>query len=276
MIRSVFGLSVLETYNEADLRKRYRKLALLVHPDKNKVDGAEEAIKILNNALEVLLSQIIFEKEEKSSVGKYDSKKAWTSKTTTAAAADDKCSSERSEDANKRNYQKKSSKMNFVKEWIEEEKKFLAENLKKKVNYESRMKLKINRKAEEEKIRETILGEECEQRQKGIEERANSWKHFSVNISNKKEDISPDHSLCNPSSSSSSNDTAMSENEHSKADNDSNPDSTCYMERNTSQTPCCFTCNRQFSSMQHLWKHVEVSELHRKNLLRISEKTTLL
>eukprot|EP00596_Hydrurales_sp_CCMP1899_P002784 CAMPEP_0119035378 /NCGR_PEP_ID=MMETSP1177-20130426/2298_1 /TAXON_ID=2985 /ORGANISM="Ochromonas sp, Strain CCMP1899" /LENGTH=277 /DNA_ID=CAMNT_0006993471 /DNA_START=132 /DNA_END=964 /DNA_ORIENTATION=- len=198
-VRSVFGLSNLEGYNEIDLRKKYRKSALLVHPDKNRCEGAEEAIKTLNNALEVLLSQLVFQPQDIPVVSRYDSRNTFRKKEKTAEAAAEKAdnSSDKSKDINKNNNPKKSSKIDFVKEFLEEEKKFLAENLKKKVNHESRMKMKMNRKDEEEKLRALDLSEECERRQEGIEERANSWKHFS----NKKVVATTNSSVSNTTSS---------------------------------------------------------------------------
>jgi hypothetical protein len=39
----------------------------------------------------------------------------------------------------------------------------------------------------------------------------------------------------------------------------------------TSQTACCYTCNRQFFSEEHLHRHEEQSELHRQNIIKIKE-----
>lgn len=36
------------------MRKHYKKIAVLVHPDKNKQAGAEEAFKILQRAFELI------------------------------------------------------------------------------------------------------------------------------------------------------------------------------------------------------------------------------
>lgn len=118
------------------------------HPDKNKGEGAEEAIKILNNALEVLLSQLVFQSHDIPVVSRYESKNTWEKKQKTTeekAKKTNECCSDKSKDV-KASSSKKASKIDFVKEFLEEEKKFLAENLKKKVNHESRMKMKIIRK----------------------------------------------------------------------------------------------------------------------------------
>ncbi|CDY24701.1 BnaA05g31000D [Brassica napus] len=43
--------------NEAVIKKQYRKLALLLHPDKNKLPGAESAFKLIGEAQRILLDK---------------------------------------------------------------------------------------------------------------------------------------------------------------------------------------------------------------------------
>ena len=47
-------LDVSTEVSEADLKKAYRKLALIIHPDKNKATGAGEAFKKVGKAYEIL------------------------------------------------------------------------------------------------------------------------------------------------------------------------------------------------------------------------------
>lgn len=51
----ILGLeSVKSTCSDADIKKAYRKLSLLTHPDKNGYTGADEAFKMVSRAFQVL------------------------------------------------------------------------------------------------------------------------------------------------------------------------------------------------------------------------------
>ena len=47
-------LEVSKDATDAELKKSYRKLALALHPDKNKAPGSAEAFKAVGNAFAVL------------------------------------------------------------------------------------------------------------------------------------------------------------------------------------------------------------------------------
>lgn len=47
-------LGVTSDCSQELIRKHYKKIAVLVHPDKNKQPGAEEAFKILQRAFELI------------------------------------------------------------------------------------------------------------------------------------------------------------------------------------------------------------------------------
>lgn len=56
-------LGVQSDCSQEQIRKHYKKIAVLVHPDKNKQPGAEEAFKILQRAFELIgepVSRLIF------------------------------------------------------------------------------------------------------------------------------------------------------------------------------------------------------------------------
>ncbi|KAJ4955211.1 hypothetical protein NE237_011994 [Protea cynaroides] len=50
-------LQITQTADEASIKKQYRKLALLLHPDKNNFAGAEAAFKLIGEAQRVLTDQ---------------------------------------------------------------------------------------------------------------------------------------------------------------------------------------------------------------------------
>lgn len=51
----ILGLeAVKSTCSDSDIKKAYRKLSLLTHPDKNGYDGADEAFKMISKAFQVL------------------------------------------------------------------------------------------------------------------------------------------------------------------------------------------------------------------------------
>lgn len=52
LIHSILG--VQSDCSQEQIRKHYKKIAVLVHPDKNKQPGAEEAFKILQRAFELI------------------------------------------------------------------------------------------------------------------------------------------------------------------------------------------------------------------------------
>lgn len=50
--RSILGVS--PNCSQEQIRKHYKKIAVLVHPDKNKQPGAEEAFKVLQRSFELI------------------------------------------------------------------------------------------------------------------------------------------------------------------------------------------------------------------------------
>ena len=56
MIGGMQVLGIPPEAAEADFKRQYRKLAAQVHPDKCKLDGAEEAFKLLGRAVAYALS----------------------------------------------------------------------------------------------------------------------------------------------------------------------------------------------------------------------------
>lgn len=51
----ILGLEAVKTTcSDSDIKKAYRKLSLLTHPDKNGYDGADDAFKLISKAFQVL------------------------------------------------------------------------------------------------------------------------------------------------------------------------------------------------------------------------------
>ncbi|KAJ3238820.1 hypothetical protein HDU78_003307 [Chytriomyces hyalinus] len=55
---SILGLVQSNSVTETDVKKAYRKLALLLHPDKCSVEGSDEAFKAISNAHSVLTDPV--------------------------------------------------------------------------------------------------------------------------------------------------------------------------------------------------------------------------
>lgn len=47
-------LSITKTASDGEVKKAYRKISLLTHPDKNGFDGADEAFKMVSRAFQIL------------------------------------------------------------------------------------------------------------------------------------------------------------------------------------------------------------------------------
>lgn len=68
---SLFYFSILGVPPDSpqeQIRKHYKKIAVLVHPDKNKQAGAEEAFKVLQRAFELIGEPVRVQENSK----KYD------------------------------------------------------------------------------------------------------------------------------------------------------------------------------------------------------------
>lgn len=54
-------LGVPPNSSQEQIRKHYKKIAVLVHPDKNKQPGAEEAFKVLQRAFELIGEPVVID-----------------------------------------------------------------------------------------------------------------------------------------------------------------------------------------------------------------------
>ena len=197
-IEPIFSFSRGECYTEKELRRRFKKIALLVHPDKNLCENAGVAFAILSNALEVLLTRL--SEGQRSAVSKFPFPKSKSDSGPHTSAPYD--STRRNDDAKKATKQpskweaKKPRKdsntpgeteKNNIKAaaeklksyWATAEQECFDENLKQRIDSEVRKRRKIMKKNEIDLERSAYLEEECSERQKNVESRANSWRQWS-------------------------------------------------------------------------------------------------
>lgn len=57
-LNSILGVN--PNCSQEQIRKHYKKIAVLVHPDKNKQPGAEEAFKVLQRSFELIGEPVRF------------------------------------------------------------------------------------------------------------------------------------------------------------------------------------------------------------------------
>ena len=221
-IKSIFDFTPGEHFTEKDLRRRYKKLALLVHPDKCKSDGAEGAFKILNNALETLILRLpeAYQGVENPTATNTRNQREDSNATTENAKSasesgrrqnfskcDEKERHEKEGNCNKscspetsnkypsdpKVAQKpedggrtKTSRSEFTHGWAQAEEEYSAEDLQRRISREVRMKAKQLKRHAEEMERAERLQAEWEELQKDVDSRARSWKVWQSNKKNVK------------------------------------------------------------------------------------------
>jgi curved DNA-binding protein CbpA len=221
-INSIFGFTTGEYFTEKELRRRYKKLALLVHPDKCKSDGAEGAFKILNNALETLILRLpeAYQRVETPTTTYTRNQREESNATTENARSasesgrhqnfskcDEKERHEKDRNCNKScspetsnkypsdpkvakkpedSSRTKTTRSEFAYGWAQAEEECSAEDLQRRISREVRMKAKLMKRQAEEMERAEHLQSECEELQKDVDSRASSWKVWQSNKKNVK------------------------------------------------------------------------------------------
>lgn len=221
-INSIFGFTSNENFAEKELRRRYKKLALLVHPDKCKSDGAEGAFKILNNALETLILRLpeAYQGVETSTTTNTRNHREDSNATAGNAKSasesgrhqnfskcDEKERHEKERNCNKSSSPETSNKYpsdpkvakkpedgsrtkttrsEFAYGWAQAEEEYSAENLQRRISREVRMKAKLMKRQVEEMEHAEHLQSQCEELQKDVDSRASSWKIWQSNKKNAK------------------------------------------------------------------------------------------
>ena len=88
MVKDYYNvLGVAQTAGQDDIKKAYRKLALKLHPDKNKADDAEEKFKELGEAYEVL-SDVLKRAEFDASINPTPTKQSYDSYSASSSRSD--------------------------------------------------------------------------------------------------------------------------------------------------------------------------------------------
>ncbi|CXJ11116.1 DnaJ protein, putative [Plasmodium berghei] len=174
-------LGIHQNINIDIIKNRYRQLSILIHPDKCKLEKANEAFHILNTAYEDLKRdgikeqyKSVYEVAKKNIVKKLNLKK-------------------KKNDINEYlNIEEEYEITKEIQQLINEECEVLLKKQKEKFEYAQKCKLanlKYVQEKEEEKLREELKKEEeqklwAERR----DERVNSWKSYkNENIKNEKE-----------------------------------------------------------------------------------------
>ncbi|SBT80601.1 DnaJ protein, putative [Plasmodium malariae] len=173
---------IFENINMEIIKSKYRRLSVLIHPDKCKIEKASEAFHILNKAYEELKKddikdqyKSVYEIAKKNIIKKLNLKKK---------------KNEIGEYLNQKEDEYEISKE--VKQLINEECEILLKEQKEKIEYAQKCKLANLRYAqekEEEKMQEELKKEkERKLWVEGQDERVNSWKNFKKeNLKSEKE-----------------------------------------------------------------------------------------
>jgi curved DNA-binding protein CbpA len=216
----IFRFAQDEKYTVQELRKRYKSLALLVHPDRCKVDGAESAFQILSNSFEILLSQIPDSYSEIHQ-GKNHSrddvnKSSQQQKSNVPNSSDEAYPTAKSRNENDRSAKPsdhssrtsstnggvptsgntsgdgktRSSSFNFDAEWAQAEEDFRAESVEARISHELRLKRKQSRRNEADEIRASNMQAELVMQQEHVESRADKWRRWSSGSRGERDDKS--------------------------------------------------------------------------------------
>ncbi|GAW83280.1 DnaJ protein [Plasmodium gonderi] len=171
-----------EDINMEEIKSKYRRLSVLIHPDKCKIEKANEAFHILNKAYEELKRDDI--KEQYKSV--YETAKKNIIKKLNLK----KKKNELNEYLNKKEEEYEITKE--IQLLINEECEILLKVQKEKLEYAEKCKqanLQYARDKEEEKLKEELKKEEERKLwMQGRDERVNSWKNYKKdNLKTEKE-----------------------------------------------------------------------------------------
>lgn len=239
-----------EPIDESSARKKYRKLALLIHPDKCKLPDAAAAFRILTDAVDLLTcphaqAELLFKlnatknKDEASLPEKF----WWEQKRKRDYGA---CEQQTKKRKKGRGQHKMTSYLDILEEQQEYEREFLKENEKKAKEFHERRMHQIARR---EKVRQRMrahVKQVAQAMEKDVDKRASNWRSFI------RAEASVDQSAAKTSPNNASTGHP--------------PTAQKMKKRKPPLKHVCWICRRTFRSPEHLQKHRELSAIHLANL----------
>ena len=240
------GLAIEEA--PVDVVKRcYYRQALKVHPDKNKAASSSEAFKKLSDAYDLLKSPGSQQEYLKSllaatSSSSSDRGRVWKKSRSHAEKAAPSQSSPKSFGEMQREFE--------AMQWAFE----AANEAKRNASREACIKKERQKEVNHERHSESNAAL-TETLAKGADDRAQTWRKF------RKKGVkgSPDSSVVPGASSETEAVAAVG---------------TLAPPMEAAAGVCCWLCRRGFADSEGLARHVELSELHRRNLLAAEEKVS--
>jgi len=260
------------------LKRQYYRLALRVHPDKNKEADASLAFKKLSQAYESLGGGGIAEDAKVLQAaylvdiqGKCDSaSRGWKRPRTPGAASSSSSppppptrqTKSASSDPEPQSTRKGKSFDEILREYEAMEHAFNAQNDEQQNAHRARQISRSQRREKEAGVHTLALGKTVAALEPGADDRASSWRAFNKG------------SRSRDKSSGGGNDSA----EQQKADNaDGNQPMDSIRAEPEKKAACCLLCRRSFLGSAALEKHCAFSALHKSNLClleRRREETT--
>jgi curved DNA-binding protein CbpA len=242
----IFLRNTEKSIDSSLIRKRFREMAVIVHPDKSSLPGAEAAFKRLYEAYEALMSASrnrMFEESVDSSNSAETNDRNDVRFSKKRHQNDDytnTCKTNAYKESPNKTAKKKYSFEEFMRKWEAAEHEFILQNKASSKHLKKKMKKRTYNFDDNSDAHVEMTEEELVQ----IDENCSKWRSFVTSNSHPKASSVEANSL-----SSSS----IVENVESKP-------------IDSSLKFCCMLCRRAFPSSSSLMRHESESLLHKNNL----------